>query len=102
IPSFDDNAEPSAADIDELVAKIRATGVQAVFSEASISAKTAETIARDAGVKVYAGDDALYGDSLGPDGSDGATYLGSQEHNVRLILESWGVKPSPLPALLKG
>ena len=102
IPSFDDNAEPSAADIDELVAKIRATGVQAVFSEASISAKAAETIARDADVKVYAGDDALYGDSLGPDGSDGATYLGSQEHNVRLILESWGVEPSPLPALLQG
>jgi ABC-type Zn uptake system ZnuABC Zn-binding protein ZnuA len=102
IPSFDDNAEPSAADIDELVAKIRATGVQAVFSEASISAKAAETIARDADVKVYAGDDALYGDSLGPDGSDGATYIGSQEHNVRLILESWGVEPSPLPALLQG
>ena len=102
IPSFDDNAEPSAADIDELVAKIRATGVQAVFSEASISAKAAETIARDADVKVYAGDDALYGDSLGPDGSDGATYLGSQEHNVRLILESWGVEPSPRPALLQG
>ena len=36
IPSFDDNAEPSAAEIDELVAKIRATGVKAVFSEASI------------------------------------------------------------------
>ena len=102
IPSFDDNAEPSAADIDELVAKIRETGVQAVFSEASISAKAAEAIARDAGVTVYSGDDALYGDSLGPDGSDGETYLGSQVHNVRLILESWGVEPSPLPALLQG
>ncbi len=102
IPSFDDNAEPSAADIDELVAKIRATGVQAVFSEASISPKAAETIARDADVTVYAGDEALYGDSLGPEGSEGATYLGSQAHNVRLFLESWGVEPSPLPAVLQG
>jgi ABC-type Zn uptake system ZnuABC Zn-binding protein ZnuA len=102
IPSFDDNAEPSAAEIDDLVAKIRATGVQAVFSEASISPKAAETIAREAGVTVYSGDDALYGDSLGIDGSDGATYLGSQEHNVRLILESWGLEPSPLPAVLQG
>ena len=68
IPSFDDNAEPSAAEIDELVAKIRATGVQAVFSEASISPKAAETIAAEAGVTVYSGDDALYGDSLGADG----------------------------------
>ena len=102
IPSFDDNAEPSAAEIDELVAKIRDTGVKAVFSEASISPKTAETIASEAGVTVYSGEDALYGDSLGVEGSEGATYLGSQVHNVRLILESWGVTPTPLPAALEG
>lgn len=101
IPSFDDNAEPSAAQIDELVAKIRATGVKAVFSETSLSPKTAETIAREAEVTVYAGENALYGDSLGPVGSDGASYIGSQLHNVRLILESWGVVPTPLPAGLE-
>jgi ABC-type Zn uptake system ZnuABC Zn-binding protein ZnuA len=102
IPSFDDHAEPSAAEIDELVAKIAATGVQAVFSEASISPKAAETIAREAGVTVYSGEDALYGDSLGVAGSEGETYIGSQEHNVRLIIESWGIEPSALPALLQG
>ena len=102
IPSFDDNAEPSAAEIDALVADIRSTGVQAVFSEASLSPKAAETIAREAGVAVYSGSDALYGDSLGAVGSDGDTYLGAQEHNARLILESWGVTPSPLPELLRG
>jgi ABC-type Zn uptake system ZnuABC Zn-binding protein ZnuA len=102
IPSFDDNAEPSAAEIDDLVAKIRATGVKAVFSEASISPKAAETIASEAGVAVYSGDEALYGDSLGVAGSDGETYLGSQEHNARRILESWGVTPSALPSLLQG
>ncbi|MEV1128671.1 metal ABC transporter substrate-binding protein [Agromyces sp. NPDC049794] len=102
IPSFDDNAEPSAAEIDRLVADIRSTGVLAVFSEASISSKAAETIAREAGVTVYSGDDALYGDALGAPGSEGETYLGSQLHNARLILESWGVEPSPLPAVLQG
>lgn len=102
IPSFDDNAEPSAAEIDELVARIAETGVKAVFSEASISPKAAETIAQEAQVAVYSGDDALYGDSLGAEGTEGATYLGSQIHNVRLILESWGVTPSPLPAALEG
>jgi ABC-type Zn uptake system ZnuABC Zn-binding protein ZnuA len=100
IPSFDDNAEPSAAEIDALVERIRETGVQAVFSEASISPKTAETIASEAGVTVYSGEDALYGDSLGQPGSEGETYLGSQVHNVRLILESWGVEPSAVPAAL--
>lgn len=102
IPSFDDNAEPSAAEIDDLVADIRATGVHAVFSEASISPKAAEMIASEAGVTVYSGDDALYADALGAPGSEGETYLGSQIHNATLILESWGVEPSPLPAVLQG
>ncbi|QYF73277.1 metal ABC transporter substrate-binding protein [Cryobacterium sp. PAMC25264] len=101
IPSFDDNAEPSAAEIDTLVAAIKATGVKAVFSEASINPKAADTIASEAGVTVYSGDDALYGDSLGPADSDGATYITSQLHNVRLILESWGVTPTAVPADLQ-
>jgi len=101
IPSFDDNAEPSAAEIDALVAAVKATGVKAVFSEASINPKAADTIAAEAGVAVYSGDDALYGDSLGPADSDGATYIASQLHNVSLILESWGVTPSAVPADLQ-
>ncbi|WP_177232001.1 metal ABC transporter substrate-binding protein [Agromyces sp. CF514] len=102
IPSFDDNAEPSAAEIDDLVAAITATGTKAVFSEASLSPKAAEAIAREAGVTVYSGPDALYGDSLGAEGTEGATYVGSQIHNTRLIVESWGVEPSALPATLQG
>jgi zinc/manganese transport system substrate-binding protein/manganese/iron transport system substrate-binding protein len=101
IPSFDDNAEPSAAEIDSLVAAITAVGVKAIFSEASVSPKTAETIATEAGVTVYSGDDALYVDSLGPDGSDGETYIKAQLHNTTLMLESWGVTPSALPANLQ-
>ncbi|MCS5735409.1 metal ABC transporter substrate-binding protein [Herbiconiux daphne] len=101
IPSFDDNAEPSAAEIDALVAKVKQTGVKAIFSEASISPKAADTIAAEAGVKVYSGDEALYGDSLGPAGSDGATYIASQLHNATVILSSWGATPSAVPADLE-
>ncbi|GLI27311.1 ABC transporter substrate-binding protein [Agromyces rhizosphaerae] len=101
IPGFDDNAEPSAAELDELIAAIIETGVQAVFSEQSIAPDAAETIAREAGVEVYTGDDALYGDSLGVAGSDGETYLGSQVHNVRLIVSSWGVEAADLPSILQ-
>lgn len=101
IPSFDDNAEPSAAQIDDLVESIKKSGVKAVFSEASVSAKAAKTIADEAGVTVYSGDGALYVDSLGPDGSAGASYISSQVHNVGLILESWGAAASDLPAALK-
>jgi len=98
IPSFDDNVEPSAAEIDKLVAAIKATGTRAVFSEASLNPKTAKTIAGEAGVRVYSGPDALYVDSLGPAASDGATYIAAQLHNVTVILESWGVTPTAIPA----
>jgi len=101
IPSFDDNAEPSAAAIDALVAAIKETGVKSVFSEASISPKAADTIASEAGVTVYSGDDALYSDSLGATGSAGATYIGTQLHNVTLMMESWGAEPSAVPADLR-
>jgi ABC-type Zn uptake system ZnuABC Zn-binding protein ZnuA len=100
LPGFDDNAEPSAAEIDQLVADIRDTGTRAVFSETSISPRAAATIAEEAGVAVFDGDDALYGDSLGPKGSDGATYVGSQVHNVRMLVESWGATPPELPAVV--
>ena len=36
------------------------------------------------------GDDALYGDSLGPAGSPGATYLGAEEHNTQVIVSALG------------
>lgn len=97
MPAFDDNAEPSAADIDALVAAIRESGVRAVFSETSIDPQIAETIASEADVEVYSGEDALYADSLGASGTPGATYVGSVIHNVTLIVESWGVEPLPVP-----
>src|SRR6266540_47248 len=86
IPSFDTSAELSAKDITDLVAKIRATGVKAIFSESSLPPRTAETIAKEANVKVVEGEDALYGDALGPAGSDGATYLQMMQHNTRTIV----------------
>ncbi len=97
IPSFDDNAEPSAAEIDELVAKIKASGAKAVFSESSISPKLAQTIAAEADVRVYSGEDALYADTLGPSGSAGSTYISATEHNVRTLVTAWGGTNLPLP-----
>ncbi|MFF4129297.1 metal ABC transporter substrate-binding protein [Microbispora rosea] len=88
IPSFDTSAELSAKQVSDLVAKIKATGVAAIFSEASLPPKTAEAIGREAGVRVVAGEDALYGDSLGPEGSAGATYLQMEEHNTDTIVNA--------------
>ncbi|WP_371785373.1 metal ABC transporter substrate-binding protein [Streptosporangium subroseum] len=86
IPSFDTSAELSAKQISDLVAKIKATGVTAVFSESSLPPKTAQAIGTEAGVKVEAGEDSLYGDTLGPEGSAGATYLDMEKHNTDVIV----------------
>lgn len=101
IPSFDDNAEPSAAELDDLIAKIKSSGATAIFSEASISPKLAKTIASEAGVKVYSGDNALYSDSLGVKGSEGETYIRATIHNVTMLMNAWGYPVLPLPAELK-
>ncbi|MGI5174917.1 metal ABC transporter substrate-binding protein [Dactylosporangium sp. CA-152071] len=90
IPSFDTSAELSAKDVDDIVAKIKQSGTKAVFSESSLPPKTAEAIARQAGVRVVAGEDALYGDTLGPEGSAGDTYLKMEAHNTDTIVKALG------------
>lgn len=87
IPSFDSSAEVSAADLNDLADRIAAQGVKAVFTEQSLPTKTAEALARKAGVEVVSGEDGLYGDSLGPNGSAGATYLTMMRHNTATLVE---------------
>jgi ABC-type Zn uptake system ZnuABC Zn-binding protein ZnuA len=88
IPSFDTSAELSGKQLSTLVAKIKSTGVRAIFSESSLPPKTAEAIGRQAGVKVEARENSLYGDTLGPAGSAGATYLGMERHNTTTIVSA--------------
>jgi zinc/manganese transport system substrate-binding protein len=90
IPSLDTSAELSAQQLTGLVARIRATGTRAIFTESSLPPKTAEAIAKQAGVKVVGGEDALYGDSLGAPGTPQGTYLGAEEHNTRVIVAALG------------
>jgi zinc/manganese transport system substrate-binding protein len=90
IPSTDTSAELSARQLTDLVAKIKATGTKAIFTESSLPPKTAESIANQAGVKVIGGEDALYGDSLGKPGTPQGTYLGAEEHNTQVIVSALG------------
>lgn len=88
IPSFETSAEVSASELADLVDKIKAVGVKAVFAESSLPSKVAKTIASEAGVKVVDGDGALYGDGLGPATSPGGTYLGMMRHNTATIVDN--------------
>lgn len=96
LPSFEDNAEPSAAEVDALVAAIKERGVKAIFVESSLSPKLAKAVAKEAGVKVIDAD-TLFVDSLGPADSGAETYISATLHNTNVILDAWGVKADPIP-----
>jgi ABC-type Zn uptake system ZnuABC Zn-binding protein ZnuA len=74
--------EPTAADLAALVAKIKAAGVKAVFSEAQFNPRLSETLAQEAGVETVV--TTLYNDALGPAPAD--TYLGLMRWNVDQIV----------------
>jgi ABC-type Zn uptake system ZnuABC Zn-binding protein ZnuA len=84
IPSLSTQAQPSARDVNELVDQIRAEGVEAIFPEAAVSQKLEQAISREAGAEVGG---ELYADTLGPEGSDGATYIGAMRANARALAE---------------
>ncbi len=86
IPSQSTQAQPSAADIADLVRLIRREHVRAVFPESSLSPKLAEQIARETGARA---DASLYGDALGPAGSSGATYLAMEEANADALVRGF-------------
>ena len=82
IPSLTTQAQPSAGEVARLVALIRREHVRAVFPESSLNRSLAQTIARETGAR---SDFTLYGDTLGPSGSPGATYLGMEHANADAI-----------------
>ena len=84
IPSLSTRGQPSAGEVADLVSTIREQGVKAIFAESSVNAKVEEAIARETGAKVGR---ALWADTLGPPGSDGATYIDSIAANTRAITE---------------
>jgi ABC-type Zn uptake system ZnuABC Zn-binding protein ZnuA len=84
LPSLSTQAQPSARDIRELVDQIESAGVRAIYPESSINPKLERAVARESGAKVGA---ALWADTLGPEGSSGATYVGSIAANTRAIVD---------------
>ncbi len=84
IPSLSTQAQPSAGDIQRLVDQIKRTGVKAIYPESSINPKLEEAIARESGATTGA---PLWADTLGPEGSTGATYIDSIAANTAAIVD---------------
>src|ERR671919_183573 len=85
IPSGTTQAEPSAAELDELAHTIEDRSVPAIFVETSSPTRLADALASEVGdVDVV----ELFTESLGPEGSGGETYAGMMRTNAERIAEA--------------
>jgi zinc/manganese transport system substrate-binding protein len=82
-PSLDVTAEPSARDIEELVATIREHDIPAIFTESAVNPALAEAVAAETDARLV--DDPLYTDSLGPPGSGAETLDGMLLYDALVI-----------------
>jgi len=86
VPSQTTQAQSSAKELSELAATIEAEGVGAIFPESSLSPNVAEAIARQTGAST---EYTLYGDTLGPADSSGATYLRMEAANADAMVRGF-------------
>ena len=100
LSDFNSQQDATADHIKKAAQQVKDSGAVALFAENSNNSKSIEAVAQAAGVKAIVGDDALYGDSLGPDGSAGQTYVGSITHNVTTLVQAWNGNVPQLPDTL--
>jgi ABC-type Zn uptake system ZnuABC Zn-binding protein ZnuA len=86
IPSRSTAAQPSAGETAELIETIEREDVKAIFAESSVKPDVEEAIARESGARIGK---ALWADTLGPEGSDGATYIDSIASNTAALVDGF-------------
>lgn len=85
IPAGSTQAAPSSSEVTELAEVIREAGAPAIFAETSSPTALADALAEDAGdVEVV----TLFSESLGDEGSGGATYLEMMRTDADRIAEA--------------
>jgi ABC-type Zn uptake system ZnuABC Zn-binding protein ZnuA len=85
-PAGSTHAQPSAGEVAELAAVVRREGVRAIFPEHSLNPKLAQALARETGARA---DLELFGDTLGPEGSAGDTYLKMEAANADAMVRGF-------------
>jgi zinc/manganese transport system substrate-binding protein len=86
IPGGSTLAEPSSAELAELVEVIEAEGVPAIFSNSAASSALVDAVAAEAGTQVEVVE--LFVGSLGPKGSGADTYAGMVTTNAQRIADA--------------
>lgn len=80
-------SEPVPKELADIIETIKAAGIMALFAEPQYSSKSAETIARETGAKVYTLDPVVTGVAT-PDAYD--AYLIAMESNMKTLQEALG------------
>jgi zinc/manganese transport system substrate-binding protein len=86
IGSVSTEAEATPRQLADLIRRVKASGIPAVFAENISSPRRMERLAEDAGVSVA----IIYTDALGRPGSDGDTYHNLMRANTRTIVQALG------------
>lgn len=82
IPSQSTQAQASVEDINALVDQVEVEDVKAIFPESAVSGDLERALSRESGVELG---EPLFTDSLGPEGTPAATYLGMMRENARRL-----------------
>ncbi|MEN6565518.1 MAG: zinc ABC transporter substrate-binding protein [Veillonellales bacterium] len=77
--------EPSPAELEETIEKIKESQIKALFAEPQYPAKAAQTIARETGAKVYTLDPAVTGEAKSDAYDDYITVMGK---NLKTLQEA--------------
>jgi len=86
IPSQSTQGQASARDLARLRRTIEREHVRAIFPEESVSDRVARAVARQTGASAQY---RLYGDTLGPEGSRGDSYLGMEAANADAMVRGF-------------
>jgi manganese/zinc/iron transport system substrate-binding protein len=82
------DSQLSTTDIQAIVHHLKQYRIHVLFPESNVSKDSIKKIVdagREIGLELIIAETPLYGDAMGPPGSDGDTYLKMVEHNVRTI-----------------
>ena len=78
-------SEPSPAELEATINKIKGSHIKALFAEPQYSSKAAQTIAKETGTKVYTLDPVVTGEAK-PDAHD--AYIRVMENNLKTLQEA--------------
>lgn len=81
---------PTQARAQQLASYYKQQGVTAIFSESTVNGSAGTAIASAIGARYVDGNQQLYVDALGPQGSDAETYLKMMRHNANSIANNLG------------